>query len=188
VPIEIARGTADGELEDGDRQTDDVAELREDRTEDLVDGVPDTERGRAERIVEWRNADETEQREIQLCEKDGDARLHARESVERRRQRAIQFAGRYVVDIRFLHRKTEGSVVLVLPAQLPVVEREKSKIDKLGFSSALGGSEGWTSEGTSPRRFSPSVPNGNLPSLAANDPLLPSKRTHKPRHVSLEHV
>jgi hypothetical protein len=138
VQIEIAQRTADGkpegEPEDGDRQTDDLAELREDRTEDLVNGSPGAKRGRAKKNVEWRNADETEQREIELRETDGDARLHAHESVERCHQRAIQFTGHYVIDIRFLHRKTEGSGIFFLLAQLPIVEREKSKIETLDAS------------------------------------------------------
>jgi len=77
MQVQVAEWTADGRTGDGERENDDeaddVAELREARTED-VDGVCGAERGsRAEAFLEQRNADEAEQREVELCEEDGDA-------------------------------------------------------------------------------------------------------------------
>lgn len=83
MPTEVAERIVNeraiGGLEDGNK-IDDVAELREDRTEDVDGESAGAERGRAEKSLDERSVDEAEQREVELREEDGDVCPDTRQS------------------------------------------------------------------------------------------------------------
>lgn len=87
MQTQVAKRTDDqrtsGENEIDHDEIDNLAELREARTEDVADGNAELI-GRAEASLEQRNVDEAEQREVELREEDDDSHPDTRQSVQRR--------------------------------------------------------------------------------------------------------